>query len=109
MMPASVVSNYYYFNYKASHLTKALESCSDSCRADDRRQRNARCFGRILRRKRYPELPELAKGPVRTAGGRAGTPPVLVLLISGLNEIMIYQFLQLFLIALNDFTLFLQF
>lgn len=105
MMPASVVSNYYYFNYKASHLTKALESCSDSCRADGRGMH----AGGILRRKRYPELPELAKGPVRTAGGRAGTPPVLVLLESGLNEIVIYQFLQLFLIALNDFTFFLQF
>jgi len=66
-MPASVDIHYYCFNYKVSHLTKALEPCSDSystrtvaVQMTDRGGMHA-ALGVLLRSKHHPELSDLVK------------------------------------------------
>lgn len=107
-MPDRVVIHYYYyFNYKASHLTKAFESCSGSyCAelgqwwADARPWRNAHCSRWDSEEQTSPELSGPVKGSVLDGWmqGRISSYP------SGeiwWKKIVTFQFLQLVWISIN--------
>lgn len=88
-MPDRVVIRYYYFSYKASHLTKALESSSGSyCTelgqwwADARPWRNTHCSGWDSEEQTLPELSGLVKGSVLDGWMLAGSLPILLLVKS---------------------------